>query len=152
MTHGQVCPAAEKPSLVTTCWHAGLANGCVTLPLVFALHGVQPGIHKVFHPLCISMSKTFAVFERLPCSHITAPLAMIPADSRNFVSPEELHLWGLCLQLTSHTRKSYMTPLFPLTHGSVLWIVNSHTVNGRANAEQLSAALCSGFGWHSRFM
>lgn len=102
MTHGQFCPTAEKPSSVATCWHAGLANGCVSLPLVFALHGALPGIHKVFQPLCISMSKTFTVFERMPCSHITAPLAMIPANSWNFVSPEELHLWGLYLLLT-HT-------------------------------------------------
>lgn len=152
MTHGQVCPAAEKPSLVTTCWHSGLANGCVTLPLVFALCGVQPGIHKVFDPLCISMSKTFTVFERMPCSHITAPLAMIPANSWNFVSPEELHLWGLYLQLTSHSRKSYKTPVFPLAHGSIVWIVNSHIVNGRAKTEQLSAAVCSGFGQHSKCM
>lgn len=122
MTHGQVCPTAENPSSVTICWHAGLANGCVTLPLVFALRGVQPGIHKVFHPLCISMSKIFTVFEQMPCSHITAPLAMIPANSWNFVSPEELHLWRLYLQLTSHTRKDYMTPVFRLTHGFVLCI------------------------------
>lgn len=67
-------------------------NDCVTLPLVFALHGIQPGIHKVSHLLCITMSKTFTVLERMPCSHTTAPLAMIPAQLMKLSVPRRTPL------------------------------------------------------------
>ena len=120
-----------------THWIGGLIfidNDCVTLPLVFALHGIQPGIHKVSHLLCITMSKTFTVLEQMPCSHITAPLATVPAD-----------LMKLCVPRRTPLVKPLLTAHFPHQEGLLDISLSPHTwfctvcyfVNGRASQRNL---------------
>lgn len=92
-------------------------NDCVTLPLVFALHGIQPGIHKVSHLLCITMSKTFTVLEWMPCSHITTSLATVPTE-----------LMKLCVRRRTPLVKALLAVYIPHQEGLHATSFPSHMV------------------------
>lgn len=96
------------------------------------------------------MSKTFTVPERMPCSHTTVPLAMIPAE-----------LMKLCVPRRTPLVKPLLTAHIPhqerrtTGHGSFHSHMVLHCVllcEWEDKPEQLTATLFSGFGQHSRSM
>lgn len=128
-------------------WLIFIDNDHVTLPLVFALHGIQSDIYKVSHLFCITMSKTFTVLQQMPCSHTTTPLATTPAELMKLCFPKRtLFAKAFLTAHIPHQLGLHAISLFPHTwFCTVYYLVNE----GASHSDlQLLFWFCSAFKVH----
>lgn len=78
-------------------------DNCDILASCLCPYGIQPGIHKVSHLLCITMSKTFSALEWMPCSHISTPLTPGPYRTHETWSPQKNSTCKVLMCVLDHT-------------------------------------------------